>query len=751
MTLAERIRELRKQLKKLEAINAAYCKIFKMSGISLDDLPADLTKLTPNILSDANIFTKLNSDLRPKFSDAESDDDSIESDFNSTSLNQAKECDRTNLQKCNNSVIDQNSQSIQPNNSTMFVVPTSDQKAPKISLSNGSQIQIRPSPNVSVLGNGQLAIQANNVSQGPIVLGSTLLAPPQQQTLLMSNGQLLSIVNQPQPAFVYSPGSGFVLTSAPVSNQIPNLTVPTIQFNNPSVQSPKKKPKTTTTIETVPMSEPSPKKKLKPSPKTDKITTEGALQLNLSDDDGEEMDLAMSSESSKKDQHNTLSDISSNRNIYRSTKSPKDKAKKISPGNEKTDSIDKNTGKTVRKNRNTNQEELSEGDRDRSNADKKGKSASTADISVNQMDYHLMNTIDEYIRNFSPQDFENHANSPRYSSPLTRAASDTGIMASDSSEIIGANDSCLNVTTLNSQNKSSMANVEISNGINKDLTSRMVENFTSIDHTQIDSVPFQATANLSDSQTFTQNTLNHSSSTLFDAQSNRETELHKQKSQDQPRPQSSQAEMHLQKQKSYQDSQLSRNRTSNSSEAASRNSSNNAPHTSSRENISQQTFLPYSAEALIRQQPISNHISSNGGYQLHPSVDTNLEFNVASNVSRDGSGNRTSISYSAERILHSSPGSNVQNDNNRSKNSQSKRRPNISSSSMFGDQFSMFDINRSDETIGSNSSQPSHIQHSSVYRSSPLTQTAPTNESNHQQSNNQMVLISQQQTSRQYP
>lgn len=752
--IGEKIKELKKQIKKLQQINAAYYKLFKVFGISLDDLPSDLLKISPNIF-DSNIFSQLNSDLRPKFSDVESDDsaDTVSCDNLSDETTELHDNNKkTKTKKRKHDSAKEIIPSGRVNNSTVFVVPTSDQKASKISQSNGSQIQIRPSPNVSVLGNNQLAIQANNVGQGPIILGSTILAPP-QQTLLMSNGQLLSIMNQPQPTLVYSPGSGFVLASAPVSNQATNLTVPTVQSNiNNKLQIAKKKPKTTTTIEPVAIM--SPKTKPDRSPKANNKSSENALDLNLTDD-GEDMEDESPSNISKKTNvpSSALTEISSNRSIFTTEvqrKSQKEKMKRTPAVIEKTSLGEKAATRTTQKNKSTNQEHIVESDRDRSQSEKKTKSVPTSDISVNQMDYHLMNQIDEYIRSFSPPDFENHTGSPRYSSPLARNSGNAGILASDSNEIIGANENCIAETTLTSQNKSPITNVVISSEISKDLTPGIADNFANMDHShQIDSVLLQPNSDLASSQNFSQQNTIDQTNEIFHPQTNSESELQKRKSQNPSQTQTPQGDIHLQKQKSYQDAQIPRNRASNANDSVSRSSSNPTSHSSSRENLSQQTFLPYSAEALIRQQPLSNNVPSNENYHMHPSVDTNLEFNTSSSVARDNSGNRTSISYSAERLLHSSPGSGVQNDNSRSKNGQSKRRQNMSSNTMINDQFSLFDTSRPEESIGSNLSQHPGIQHSSLYRSSPIAQTTAS-EQTHHQNNHQMLLISQQQASRQY-
>ncbi|XP_074602852.1 uncharacterized protein LOC141856445 [Brevipalpus obovatus] len=665
---AEKFKELQKKVKRLEKISTTYYKLLRMSGMSSANLNYDAwkDKSTENLLNHkSDISYKAFEDLVDDgLSNASSDNDHLVMPGISS---RAKNCQKLTAE-VPNSVTDLK------NNSPIFVVNQNlDQNAPKISLSNGSRIQIRPSPNVSVLGNGTLSIDNSGINQGPIILGSTMLAPP-QQTLLMSNGQLLSVLNQPQPAFVYTPGSGFVLTSNPFNGQVTNLNLQSNQsFNG---ERGRKKVRTTTTIEAVHLDESNEKNKTKLTPKMRVKLGENTL-LNLSEEDGDDTE----------DLSNELKAKHSNRSstISKAKTPSKMRAKKDAtisrtiiekatdsdgPSNSQR-SIEKSNDKT----RGSNQ-----GGGECSSSDKKEKASNHNELQESQVDYQMINQIVDYdFMNLC--DFENPTNSPRYSSPLTRNAANNSVLQSDSNNIIADTNVCLENTQIGNQKEALSDNV-MNSEMDKNLNSRLSENFSTIgshdmmlhSHNISGNVGFVESNNPRQAQvevnsysgSQTTNSQNH----MYESTSEQSDDQQKQKSSDQQRSRTSQSGSQVQKQKVrkdfdlgsfHQDNIVSRTRSTNNRESSDGSSTANP---TSQDSLGQHNYLSYSTESLLR-QPQQVNVSSSSSYQLHQPVGPTLDFN-SSSMNRD-SGTRSSTalsSFSADRLLHSSPvGNTISSDN----------------------------------------------------------------------------------------
>lgn len=584
---------------------------------------------------------------------------------------------REKTKSCHNSTTEvPNSFTDLKNNSPIFVVNQNlDQNAPKISLSNGSRIQIRPSPNVSVLGNGTLSIDNGGINQGPIILGSTLLAPP-QQTLLMSNGQLLSVLNQPQPAFVYTPGAGFVLTSNPFNGQVTNLDLQSSQsFNGERVR---KKVKTTTTIEAVHLDKNKEKKKTKLVPKM-RVKLGGSSSMNLSDEEGDDTeDLSNELKDKSSDQSSTTSKPKT------SSKVRAKKGSKIShtiiekatdsdtpPPNSQRAIVEKSNDKA----RSSNQESG-----ECVSSDKKGKTSNHNELQDSQVDYQMINQIVDYdFMNLC--DFENPTNSPRYSSPLNRNTANNNVLQPDNNNIIADTNVCLENTQIANQ-KETISNNVMNSEMDKSLGSRLSENFSSIgshdmllhSHNISGNVGFVESNNPRQAQvdvnSYSSSQATNDQNQIYETSSEQSNDQQKQKSSDQQRSRTSQSGSQVQKQKVrkdfdlgsfHQDNIVSRTRSTNNRESTDGSSTTNP---TSQDSLGQHNYLSYSTESLLR-QPQQANVPSSTSYQLHQPIGSTLDFN-SSNMNRD-SGTRSSTalsSFSADRLLHSSPvGNTISSDN----------------------------------------------------------------------------------------
>ncbi|XP_015791860.1 probable serine/threonine-protein kinase DDB_G0282963 isoform X2 [Tetranychus urticae] len=849
----EELRFARKKITKLEETNAVYYKILKMSGITPNNIPLDAMKpLTPKnakLKQDKINLDKVNpsTNSADDNSDAASDTtEVIRDDDNADQFNKNGIQDSTQNAPVTERM---NINSLFQKTPLLVVNQNLDQNAPRISLSNGSQLKIRPSPNVQILGNGALAIDSSGFNQGPIILGSTLLSPPQPTTLLMSNGQLISLVNQPQPAFVYTPGAGFVLTSStPINNSINVPVKPTEQaekgkkktrvtVNNepeansmivtPETKVTQTRPKRSRTYQKanskqVPISEvlvendqstneqqnetSTPAVKSRKRPRIGRVSRkskETSDKLTIS-----EVNLQSDSASVIKEKRprpttviervadspvkSCTADKQANKNVNSSKGSAKEfdetlttdnTSKKLIPCNDLT-SNDLETEDRIdysfRQNSDNNETAC---DQDQLplllsslSDDHEMSTESVHSVSNSSLPTFLSLSPPDHLTDFLSKttDHNSTARSPRYSSSINRL--NTSAPTSQTPSVIMSNQGTNLISEphhlMGQNDKDPMfeGNLESSNknmepemqGKDSDVSMCVDENYSnSINHHHHhhhhlminEREPIESSAHGSNDDG-----ADSGQSRLYttDSQENRRSETNKSTN--------SLTEIGLRKSSEASTSSSTvptvTTTTSLSSNVNASSSSGNNSGTSQERN-----FLPYSAESLLRQQPQQQSTTMptsgpiNSIYHVHSNVDPNIDFSnrgTASASSNNVSSNsRPTISYSAERLIHSPPIDTTVSANQSSRHksheankvsSMPNNNQSNNSANIYNEQYSIIRTARGSTDMDSNLSriQSNHHQHhaqqqqhpSNVYRTSPQTQDQRTNQDQHQSSRN---------------
>ncbi|XP_053205447.1 GATA zinc finger domain-containing protein 14-like isoform X2 [Panonychus citri] len=779
--IGEELRLAKRRIKKLEDTNGVYYKLLKMSGITPTNIPLDVMNPNPlkNTKSTQESSNSEKTTLDPNISgDEQSDGDSD---------------------------------------------TTEDHNAPRISLSNGSQLQIRPSPNVQILGNGALAIDSSGFNQGPIILGSTLLSPPQPTTLVMHNGQLLSLVNQPQPAFVYTPGSGFVLTSSTPINSTSINVPPTQAKSTEQTEKCKRKVRSSTTGDqeksptesgetarikrprtyqkpnvniddsitgeevqaTIPSQQQQetislpPKKKRGRPLKVTQQAKETTDKLPLNEVTPTPNGEAIAQENDKRQRLTTViervADSPSKRCIRTTSKANKGTTTK-----ELTDELTETDLETENYSFRQNGDATCEQDQlplllGSLSEDHEMSTDSVHSVSNSSLPTFLSLSPSDHLTDFLSKTSD-HGNgttrSPRYSSPMNR----------------------INTNTSNSQTPSVIMSNQSSNVITESSNCHDGEDYAnSIDqqhHHHHHHQQHHSNEQL-ESNSYQSNSNNAGQGRLYS------TDSQEDRRRSDPSDKSTTPQSVVRKTQQSRDSssstsaqQTSTGNTNLDSSAPPSSSSTNNPTTTNQ-------LLPYSAESLLRQQPQQSNtnnmptsvpINSIYHVQSNVSVDSNIEFTSRDNSASGNSANNTSarptISYSAERLIHTPPGESNQIANNNSSRQKSHEPGKVNSipgnnnstsnnqaSNIFNEQYSIIRTARGSADLDSDLSRlqsahhhQHHHQHqqqqqqqqhaTNMYRSSPQahdqranqdhsSRTGNTNLNVNSQSNQQQIMNQQ--------